>query len=45
MKLGGTTSGTNAGSYIATFTLKSTDLYEWADNTSGETHNVTWTIA
>ena len=44
MTLGGATSGTNAGSYDATFTLKDTDLYCWTgDDTEPKT--VAWSIA
>lgn len=44
MTLGGATSGTNAGSYNATFTLKDTALYCW---TGGDTEpkTVAWSIA
>lgn len=41
MTLGGVTSGTNAGTYTATFTPK--DEYVWADGTN-KTINVSWTI-
>ena len=41
MTLGGTTSGTNAGSYNATFTPKTN--YKWADGTQ-TAKEVTWTI-
>ena len=41
LTIGGTTSGTNAGSYTATFTPKSG--YEWADGTT-TAKSVTWTI-
>lgn len=41
MIIGGTTSGTNAGSYTATFTPKAN--YRWADGTT-TAKNVTWTI-
>lgn len=41
MTIGGTTSGTNAGSYTATFTPKSG--YQWSDGTT-TAKNVTWTI-
>lgn len=41
MTIGGTTSGTNAGSYTATFTPKAN--YRWPDGTT-TTKNVTWTI-
>jgi hypothetical protein len=43
MTLGGTTSGTNAGSYSATFTIKDTALYEWTDGTTAA-KSVTWKI-
>jgi hypothetical protein len=41
LTLGGTTSGTNATSYTATFTPKSN--YKWSDG-STSAKNVTWTI-
>lgn len=41
LTLGGVTTGTNAGSYVATFTPK--DKYVWADGTQ-DTKEVTWTI-
>ena len=41
MTIGGTTSATNAGTYIATFTLGSN--YRWADGTTTAI-NVNWTI-
>ena len=41
MTLGGTTSGTNAGSYTATFTPKTN--YKWSDGTS-TAKSVTWKI-
>lgn len=41
LTIGGTTSGTNAGSYVATFTPK--EGYEWADGTK-TAKSVTWTI-
>ncbi len=41
LTIGGTTSGTNAGSYTATFTPKAN--YCWPDGTT-TTKNVTWTI-
>lgn len=41
LTIGGTTSGTNAGSYSATFTPK--EGYEWADGTK-TAKTVTWTI-
>lgn len=43
MTLGGETSGTDAGSYNATFTLRDTDRYEWADGTTG-VQTVAWSI-
>ena len=43
MTLGGTTSGANAGSYNATFTLKNTDLYCWSDG-SLTAKTVSWSI-
>lgn len=43
MTLGGTTSGTNAGSYNATFTLKDTALYCWPDGTL-TAKTVAWSI-
>ena len=42
MTLGGTTSGTNAGSYNATFTPKTN--YKWADGSTGG-KTVAWSIA
>lgn len=42
MTLGGTTSGTNAGSYNATFTPKTN--YKWADESTGA-KTVAWSIA
>ena len=42
MTLGGTTSGTNAGSYNATFTPKPN--YKWADGSTGA-KTVAWSIA
>ena len=42
LTIGGTTSGTNAGSYAATFTPK--EGYEWADGTK-TAKSVTWTIS
>lgn len=42
LTIGGTTSGTNAGSYVATFTPK--EGYEWADGTK-TAKSVTWTIS
>ncbi len=44
MTLGGNTSGTNAGSYNATFTLKDTALYCWTDDDT-EPKTVAWSIA
>lgn len=44
MTLGGTTSGTNAGSYNATFELSDTSLYQWSDGTTGR-KTVQWSIA
>ena len=41
LTIGGTTSGTNAGSYNATFTP--TDNYRWSDGTTGA-KTVAWTI-
>jgi hypothetical protein len=41
LTIGGTTSGTNAGSYTATFTPKSN--YRWADGTTTE-KSVSWSI-
>jgi hypothetical protein len=41
MTLGGTTSGTNAGSYAATFTPKAN--YQWTDGTTAA-KEATWTI-
>lgn len=41
LTIGGTTSGTNAGSYSATFTPK--DNYQWSDGTQ-DTKTVAWTI-
>ena len=41
LTIGGTTTGTNAGSYTATFTPK--DGYEWADGTT-TAKSVSWTI-
>ena len=45
MTLGGTTSGTNAGSYTAKFTLKTATnyTYKWSDGTTAA-KSVTWTI-
>ena len=43
MTMAGTTSGTNAGSYTATFTPTPEDYYKWSDGTSGA-KNVTWKI-
>ena len=42
LTLGGVTSGTNAGSYVATFTPK--ENYQWADGTT-TAKEVTWTIS
>ena len=42
LTIGGTTSGTNAGNYTATFTPK--EGYEWADGTK-TAKSVTWTIS
>lgn len=44
MTQGGTTSATNAGSYTATYTLKSTTNTKWADNTTAAV-SVSWSIA
>lgn len=41
LTIGGTTSGTNAGSYNATFTPK--EGYKWSDGTT-DTRTVAWTI-
>lgn len=43
MTLGGTTTGTGAGSYNATFTLKDTVGTQWADGTT-EPKTVPWSI-
>ena len=43
MTLGGVTTGTNAGSYNATFTLKDTVGTQWTDGTT-EPKTVTWSI-
>ena len=43
MSLGGVTSGTNAGSYNAVFTLRDTVGTEWADGTTGD-KTVAWSI-
>lgn len=43
MTLGGTTSGTGAGSYSASFTIKNTALYCWPDGTTAA-KTVTWSI-
>lgn len=43
MTLGGVTSGTNAGSYNATFTIKDTALYCWTDDDT-EPKTVAWSI-
>lgn len=42
LTIGGTTSGTNASNYVATFTPK--EGYEWADGTK-TAKSVTWTIS
>ena len=42
MTLGGTTSGTDAGSYTATFTPKTG--YQWSDTGTTTARDVTWTI-
>lgn len=42
LTIGGTTRGTNAGSYVATFTPR--EGYEWADGTK-TAKSVTWTIS
>ena len=44
MTLGGVTSGTNAGSYNATFTIKDTALYCWPDGSTAA-KTVAWSIA
>ena len=44
MELGGVTSGTNAGSYNATFTIKDTALYCWPDDDTAP-KTVAWSIA
>ncbi len=44
MTQGGTTSATNAGSYSATYTLKSTTNTKWSDNTTAVV-TVSWSIA
>lgn len=44
MTLGGATSGTNAGSYNVTFTIKNTALYCWPDG-STTAKTVTWSIS
>lgn len=44
MTLGGTTTGTNVGTYNATFTLKDASNTKWADGTTTAAHNVPWTI-
>lgn len=44
MTLGGATSGTNAGGYNATFTLKDTSLYCWPDGTL-TAKMVAWSIS
>lgn len=43
MTLGGETSGTDASSYNATFTLRDTDRCEWADGAAG-VQTVAWSI-
>lgn len=43
MTIGRTTSATNAGTYTATFTLKSESGYRWKDGTTGE-KSVSWSI-
>ena len=43
MSISGTTSGTNAGSYTATFTLVNTDWYQWSDGTTA-TKSIAWSI-
>ena len=43
MTIGGTTSGTNATSYNATFTLKDTTNTQWSDGTTAA-KTVTWSI-
>lgn len=43
MELGGVTSGTNAGSYNATFTIKDTALYCWPDGSTAA-KTVAWII-
>lgn len=43
LTLGGVTSGTNAGSYNATFTIKDTALYCWPDGSTA-VKTVAWTI-
>lgn len=43
MTLGGTTSGTNATSYDATFALKDAANYQWADTTTAA-KTVSWSI-
>lgn len=44
LTLGGVTSGTNAGSYNATFTIKDTALYCWPDGSTAA-KTVAWSIA
>lgn len=43
MTIDGSTTGTNAGSYTATFTLKNTNNYQWSDGTTS-IKSVTWQI-
>lgn len=43
MTISGDTSGTNAGTYTATFALKDKVNYTWADGTTAD-KSVTWTI-
>lgn len=43
MTLGGTTSAVNAGSYVATVSIKNTDSYVWDDSTSAA-KEYTWKI-
>lgn len=42
LQIGGTTSASGAGSYVATFTPK--DLYMWSDTLNQETRQVSWKI-
>ena len=44
MTLGGVTSGTNAGSYNATFTINDTSMYCWPDGSTAA-KTVAWSIA